>query len=161
MCVICISPAVIDCASLTSWLSACVLSSQGTGKSSTIACVASYLSRDIYYVSLKEIRTDDELLRVVSFVNTQGNGCIVFEEIEKNVPHLVCTEEYLASIAVSELPSTSRTLTELGEPRLTLECLLNVLQGTLTQSGTVFCATTNHIDRLQPALFRSGNVFIC
>lgn len=74
----------------------------------------------------------------------------------------MCTEKYLASVGQQSLSAASQTSTtvdastRLEEPRLTLECLLNVLQGTLTQSGTVFCATTNHIERLQPALFRSG-----
>jgi len=122
----------------------------GTGKSSTIACIAHFLNRNIYYISLKEIQSDDELLRVVSFVNQQGNGVIVFEEIERNCPWLVCTAEYLRT-----LPKPA-TQDEVHGSKLTLECLLNVLQGSLSVSSSVFCATTNNLGSLEPALFRSG-----
>jgi SpoVK/Ycf46/Vps4 family AAA+-type ATPase len=37
-----------------------------------------------------------------------------------------------------------------------LEYLLNLLQGSLTKSGTVFIATTNYIDKLDKAFTRIG-----
>jgi ATP-dependent 26S proteasome regulatory subunit len=41
------------------------------------------------------------------------------------------------------------------DDELTLSCLLNLLQGSLTLDNMVFVATTNHIS-LDPALIRDG-----
>jgi hypothetical protein len=39
---------------------------------------------------------------------------------------------------------------------LTLDFMLNMLQGTLTIDGMVFVATTNHLELLDPAFYREG-----
>ena len=41
-------------------------------------------------------------------------------------------------------------------PGFTLSCMLNLLQGPLTADDSVFVATTNHLDKLDPALVRDG-----
>jgi SpoVK/Ycf46/Vps4 family AAA+-type ATPase len=39
---------------------------------------------------------------------------------------------------------------------LTLEYFLNLLQGSLTRDGTIFIATTNHLEVIDPAFYRVG-----
>jgi ATP-dependent 26S proteasome regulatory subunit len=39
---------------------------------------------------------------------------------------------------------------------LSLEYFLNILQGTLTRDNSVFIATTNHLEILDPAFYRPG-----
>jgi SpoVK/Ycf46/Vps4 family AAA+-type ATPase len=39
---------------------------------------------------------------------------------------------------------------------LTLDYFLNLLQGALTQDGSIFIATTNHIEVIEPAFYRDG-----
>jgi SpoVK/Ycf46/Vps4 family AAA+-type ATPase len=39
---------------------------------------------------------------------------------------------------------------------LSLAYFLNLLQGTITPDGLVFIATTNHLDKLDPAFYRDG-----
>src|SRR5690606_13471957 len=40
--------------------------------------------------------------------------------------------------------------------KLTLECLLNLLQGSLTQNGSIFIVTTNYYEKLDSAFVRDG-----
>lgn len=52
-----------------------------------------------------------------------------------------------------------------GETRITFSGLLNAIDGVASQEGRLFMMTTNHIERLDPALIRPGRcdvkVFIC
>lgn len=115
----------------------------GTGKSSCINAISSYLSKDIYYLDLTTVKTNDELKLLFNHINKEKseNGIIVIEDIDAmiNVVH-------------------DRRLMEIGSESgdLTLECLLNLLQGTLTHDGTTFLITTNHIEKLDPAFYRDG-----
>lgn len=115
----------------------------GTGKSSCINAISSYLSKDIYYLDLTTVKTNDELKLLFNHINKEKseNGIIVIEDIDAmtNVVH-------------------DRQLMEIGSESgdLTLECLLNLLQGTLTHDGTTFLITTNHIEKLDPAFYRDG-----
>jgi SpoVK/Ycf46/Vps4 family AAA+-type ATPase len=42
------------------------------------------------------------------------------------------------------------------DTELTLDYVLNVFQGSLTPAGLVFIATTNHLKKLDEALYRDG-----
>lgn len=112
----------------------------GTGKSSTINAIASFLQKDIYYIDLTNVKTNEDLKLLFNRVNKEKstNGIIVIEDIDAmtDVVH-IRTEESKNSA-------------------LTLECFLNLLQGTLTQDGTTFLITTNHLEKLDPAFYRDG-----
>jgi SpoVK/Ycf46/Vps4 family AAA+-type ATPase len=112
----------------------------GTGKSSAITAIATYLSRNIYYLDLTNITSNTDLKRVFNHINKEQceNGIIVVEDIDAmtNVVH----------------KRTSDTKND----ALTLECFLNLLQGTLTAHGSMFITTTNHIEKLDPAFYRDG-----
>ena len=41
---------------------------------------------------------------------------------------------------------------------LTLDYFLNLLDGTLTCDGSIIIMTTNHIDHIDPAIYRAGRV---
>jgi ATP-dependent 26S proteasome regulatory subunit len=123
----------------------------GTGKSSAILSIASYLKKDIYYVNLPTVQTNQELQMVFDHVNKHcvGGGIIVFEDIDamSKVVHKRTGEEE---------HSTVTGLLETKDKPLTLEYFLNVLQGSLTQDGTIFIVTTNHLEHLDPAFYRDG-----
>lgn len=112
----------------------------GCGKSSAITAIASYLSRDIYYLDLNNIKTNEELKMVFNHVNKElnKNAIIVMEDID----------------AMTDIVHIRTESTKNSE--LTLECFLNLLQGTLTSSGSIFLATTNHLEKLDPAFYRDG-----
>lgn len=113
----------------------------GTGKSTTIQVIGSYLQKNIYYVNLSTVETNQELQMIFDEVNHSMNGgIIVFEDIDAmtNVVH-------------------DREITTVAEgDKLTLEYFLNLLQGSLTRNGTIFIATTNHLEKLDPAFYRVG-----
>jgi ATP-dependent 26S proteasome regulatory subunit len=112
-----------------------------THNSATILAVASYLQRDICYFDLSKISSNDELKLVFNEINTQlnKNAIIVFEDIDAMTNIVHCR--------------TSKTQ---NNGNLTLECILNLLQGTLTHDGCIFLVTTNHLEKLDPAFYRDA-----
>ncbi|MBA43055.1 MAG: hypothetical protein CMF62_03485 [Magnetococcales bacterium] len=132
----------------------------GTGKSTTINAIASYLKRDIYYVNLKGVNTNSQLQETFDYVlkNCANKGLIVIEEIEKQTPIVFRSESEINDIETYK--SLTSVLTEESN-ELDLSYLLNILDGTISQENTVFIMTTNHIDLLEPALYRSGRVDVC
>jgi chaperone BCS1 len=118
----------------------------GCGKSSCVAAIATYLHRPVYYVGLKTIQTDRELCDAFKIATTAhaNGGVVVLEDIDV-MSDVVAPR----SGSVSEASSSK-------DDELTLSCLLNLLQGSLTLDNMVFVATTNHISHLDPALIRDG-----
>ena len=123
----------------------------GTGKSTTIQAIATYLKKDIYYLDLQNVKTNTDLQILLDYTNNNvpGGAIIVMEDIDAmtNIVHR------------RQIDNREATVTELisnEEEKLSLEYLLNVLQGTLTIDGSIFLMTTNHIEKLDPALIRPG-----
>lgn len=114
----------------------------GTGKSSAITSIASYLMRDIYYLDISKVKTNEELTKIFQDINeqTKESGIIVMEDIDCMTDIVLQRDE---------------THTEKNE-ELTLSHLLNILDGTLTREDMIFIATTNYIDKLDSALKRPG-----
>lgn len=113
----------------------------GTGKTTTIHAIASYLQKNIYYVNLSDVQTNEELQMIFDHVLVQSSssGIIVFEDIDAMTNVVLDRSKY---------PPNNE--------KLTLEYFLNLLQGSLTRDGTIFIATTNHIEKLDPAFCRIG-----
>lgn len=126
----------------------------GTGKSTTIQAVATYLCKDIYYVDIKEAQTNGDLKMMFDHVNKNANGAIVVMEDIDAMTKIVLNRSGDGHV------TTDMKVTELGakqnETELTLEFFLNILQGTLTLDDSIFIVTTNHIEHLDPAFYRDG-----
>lgn len=143
--------------------------------------MACYLQKNIYYVSLKYIQSDNELLMVFEHINKNcTGGLVVFEEIDLQ-SSVVVRQEYKhlhashdgrvrggAASAILRRTRHSNYHNDDDDDNnnnddkpMTLDAILNVLQGSLTSENTCFIATTNHIERLEPALFRSGRFDLC
>jgi len=118
----------------------------GTGKSSTISAIASFLNKNIYYVQMNDVKSNAELMMLFSHVtkNCANAGIIVMEDIDAmtNVVHKRTT--------------TPNNTHQQADDALTLEFFLNILQGSLTTDDTIFITTTNHIECLDPAFYRDG-----
>ena len=132
-------------------LNAMLFGKNGTGKSTTIQAIATYLGKDIYYLDLQGVKTNGDLQMLLDYTNNNvpGGAIIVMEDIDAmtNVVHKRSTETQEATVA---------QLVANDEEKLSLEYLLNVLQGTLTIDGSIFLMTTNHIEKLDPAFIRPG-----
>jgi mitochondrial chaperone BCS1 len=103
--------------------------SPGTGKSSLIQSIASYYDRQLVSLSLTDM-DDSALLRAWSEIT--DTSVIALEDID--------------SVFDGRRP--------LGE--LSFSALLNTLDGAGAVEGSIAILTTNHRDRLDPALIRPG-----
>lgn len=120
----------------------------GTGKSSLIAAMANYLNFDIYDLELTEVRCNSDLRKVL--IATANRSILVVEDID-------CTIELQDRIA------EERATPGLGYPpqkQVTLSGLLNFIDGLWSSCGDerIIVFTTNHIDKLDPALLRPGRM---
>ncbi|KAJ6923499.1 mitochondrial chaperone BCS1-B [Populus alba x Populus x berolinensis] len=116
----------------------------GTGKSSMIAAMANYLGYDIYDLELTEVHHNSELRKLL--MKTSSKSIIVIEDID-------------CSIDLSNRKKGGPNNNE-GGNSITLSGLLNFTDGLWSCCGSerIFVFTTNHIDKLDPALLRSGRM---
>lgn len=125
----------------------------GTGKTTTIITTASYFGRDIFYVSLKNISNND-LKMIFDYVNEKhtNQGIIVLEDFD------TMTNVVSKRITTNNNQSDLTTLLDNLDSGLTLDFFLNVLDGTLTSNNSIVIMTTNHLDKIDPAIYRAGRV---
>lgn len=103
----------------------------GSGKSSTVLAIASELSMDIYILNLNLKIDDDKLNRLLCSLPPE---CIVLiEDID-------CVWQQRKS----------------DETAITFSGLLNAIDGVAATEGRLLFLTTNHRDKLDPALIRPG-----
>eukprot|EP00249_Psilotum_nudum_P000979 c13217_g2_i1 orf=1-1128(-) len=124
----------------------------GTGKSSMIAAMANFLSYDVYDLELTEVHTNADLRKLL--IRTTNKSIIVIEDIDCSLnlanrarkPKREPTTDPLVGNGKSEENTTS----------VTLSGLLNFTDGLWSCCGSerIFVFTTNHVDRLDPALLR-------
>ena len=126
----------------------------GTGKSSTILTIASYLKRDIYYLSFGEtIKTNEDLQMIFDHVIKNCNGGILVAEDIDCVGTLVHKRNYNIDTDYNLVKIVDKND---NNNKLSLSYLLNLLQGTITPDNLIFIATTNCIDNIDPAFYRHG-----
>jgi chaperone BCS1 len=124
----------------------------GTGKSTAIRAIATYLERNIYFVNLKSIKTNRELAEVFEHIQkTCGNGIVIFEDID-------CACDIVHTRDDTKTEKTITDVMQMGDDALSLSFLLNLLDGSLCNDGSVFIMTTNYKERLDKALTRVGRV---
>lgn len=122
----------------------------GTGKSTSIHSIATYLQKDIYYINLKSITTNEEILTLFEYVNKNANSSIIVcEDIDAMTDVVLKRTNKVAELKVNDIIEKEKS-------PLSLEFLLNILQGTLTLDDSIFIVTTNYIDHLDPAFYRDG-----
>lgn len=123
----------------------------GTGKTTTIITTASYFRRDIFYISLKNISNDD-LKMMFDFISVKhtNQGIIIFEDFDA-----------MTGVVAKRQTETNYSLIDVIDDidkNLTLDYFLNLLDGTLTRDGSIIIMTTNHIEKIDPAIYRPGRV---
>lgn len=110
----------------------------GTGKSSAVIAIASAIKMHIAILNLMSTGiTDDTLLTALA--NTPENSIILIEDIDCVFDH-------------------RRSADDDKKNQLTFSGLLNAIDGVCAGEGRLLFVTTNHIDRLDPALIRHGRI---
>ncbi|PKA51406.1 26S protease regulatory subunit 6B like [Apostasia shenzhenica] len=128
----------------------------GTGKSSMIAAMANFLGYDIYDLELTEVHTNSELRKLL--MKTTSKSIIVIEDIDCSVSF---TNRCGHPLPPSPQPSAADDPPSSASAKsLTLSGLLNFTDGLWSCCGSerIFVFTTNHVDKLDPALLRSGRM---
>ncbi|KZT21329.1 P-loop containing nucleoside triphosphate hydrolase protein [Neolentinus lepideus HHB14362 ss-1] len=134
----------------------------GTGKTSTIHAIAGELDLDIYTVSLASGNIDDTRLQhVVSQV--PARSILLMEDIDCAFPSRddeveeSAAANFLSSGLMPHVPSRVNRRSA-RRSLVTLSGLLNVIDGIGSEDGRMFFATTNYVDRLDPAFLRPGRI---
>jgi chaperone BCS1 len=105
----------------------------GCGKSTLAQSIASELNKTLCVLNLSSVANDNELMR--TFTNVPENGILLIEDID--------------AAFVSR---------ENKDSKVSFSCLLNCLDGTMSKEGLITIITTNHIEKLDPALIRPGRI---
>ncbi|KAG7089533.1 hypothetical protein E1B28_011207 [Marasmius oreades] len=128
----------------------------GSGKSSTIYALAGELGLEIYSLSLASGFVDDSFLqRAASSIPKRS--IFLIEDIDCAFPRDDDAETPLDFLA--NIPGLPRRYSNgIRRSAVTLSGLLNVIDGVGSDDGRLFFATTNYIDRLDPALLRPGRI---
>ncbi|KAL0876370.1 hypothetical protein Bca101_026075 [Brassica carinata] len=120
----------------------------GTGKSSLVAAMANYLRFDVYDLQLASVLRDSDLRRLL--LATRNRSILVIEDID-------CAVDLPNRVEKQPVDGKNR-----GESQgpLTLSGLLNFIDGLWSSCGDerIIIFTTNHKDRLDPALLRPGRM---
>jgi hypothetical protein len=115
----------------------------GSGKTSTATVVANELDMDVYYLSILAMEGDSDL--EASIGRIPENVMVVLEDIDA----VRSTKDRSEEKGAADVPNNND---------VSLSALLNVLDGMQSPRGVVFVLTTNHPDKLDPALMRPGRV---
>jgi hypothetical protein len=140
----------------------------GTGKTSIVLAIAGVARADIYHLNLAQLTTDAMLDKafhdmpprcVVVFDDIDAMGRVVHDRRRNGDDEIAAANAFSALAACSLLATAKMAHVSSDDPipsRLTLSCLLNHLDGVGCNHGRIFVVTTNHPDRLDPALVRPG-----
>jgi len=109
----------------------------GLGKSATALAMSTYLNRHIYYFNLSAISSDSAFISLMNSV--KPNSIIVFEDID--------------TFMHNRLDGNGADKT-----KLTFSTLLQTFNGIYEPQNTIIVITTNHYDKLDPALIRTGRI---
>lgn len=138
----------------------------GTGKTTYATGLAGLFNKPICIMNLASIYGDDNLMN--AFANAPRNAIILIEDVDT---FSVTASREAGGVAVvtqvakkesdgapaSSAPGTLATKEE-EKKSLTLGGLLNAIDGVAASEGRILIMTTNHPDRLDPALVRSGRI---
>ena len=118
----------------------------GTGKTTLVRALSECYQMPLYLLTMNTVKSDDELARLFLKLPASSPSIVVIEEID-----IVCPSATRSRIE----DTASKDAVHSG---ITLSGLLNALDGVIGCHGRVVVATTNHPDKLDPALLRPGRM---
>lgn len=132
----------------------------GTGKTTFSVALASHLNRNVYCMNLSSVGGDISLVKAFSLA--PENAVILLEDIDA----FDATRRREDDDDEEETPvegSFDHPNSGGADPiktigGITISGLLNAVDGVVATEGRILIMTTNHIDKLDPALIRSGRI---
>ncbi|PON99587.1 Spastin [Trema orientale] len=126
----------------------------GTGKSSLVAAMANHLKFDIYDLQLANVIRDSDLRRLL--LATGNRSILVIEDIDCSVN----LSDRIHGEEEKKLDPNNHDKNSIAGTFLTLSGLLNFIDGLWSSCGDerIIIFTTNHKERLDPALLRPGRM---
>ncbi|KAG0538649.1 hypothetical protein BDA96_03G254700 [Sorghum bicolor] len=121
----------------------------GTGKSSLVAAISNHLHFDVYDLDIGAVRSNTELRKLL--IRMKNRSILLIEDVD------------CASVAAQRREADGGSDGSSPAPKhqkVTLSGLLNMVDGLWSSSGheRILIFTTNHVDRLDPALIRPGRM---
>lgn len=143
-------------------LGICLSGPPGTGKTSCIKSIAKYTKRNIVMVSLRDLKSYEDLLAVFSGhgyrqhdAPTTKQDIFVIEDIDCVGSDIVKSRDGPNASNVQHA-----SYADPSHPTLTLSDILNAIDGILEFNGRILIITTNHLETLDRALIRPGRIDI-
>ncbi|CAE6438917.1 unnamed protein product [Rhizoctonia solani] len=138
----------------------------GSGKSSLIHAIAGELALDIYVVSLSSSWINDATL--TALMGRVPARCIVLlEDLDAAFTRSTSRDQQSTGAPTAEKKDDGKDNNDSNNKdekkqedinTLSLSGLLNALDGVAASEGRILFATTNHLERLDPALSRPGRM---
>lgn len=134
----------------------------GTGKTSIIKCLANYMNRHIIIINMNKIKTNSQLNECFFenvYCKNRKTGLdfkdkiYLFEDID-------CTIDVIKKRDLEEKNEDNIYIQKITEndDKLTLGHFLNLIDGIKETPGRIIIITTNHMDKIDPALLRPGRI---
>ena len=131
----------------------------GTGKSTMIAAMANFLDYDVYDLELTAVNNNTDLRKL--FIETTGKSIIVIEDIDCSVDLTgKRKDDKKQADGGADKPKLPMEPEKDEGSKVTLSGLLNFIDGLWSACGgeRIIIFTTNHKDKLDPALIRRGRM---
>ncbi|XP_073005105.1 AAA-ATPase ASD, mitochondrial-like [Typha latifolia] len=130
----------------------------GTGKSTMVAAMANLLDYDIYDLELTAVKDNTALRKL--FIETTSKSIIVVEDVDCSLDLTGKRKDGKKTSGDKEDDGKEKKSDPEESSKVTLSGLLNFIDGLWSACGgeRLIVFTTNHIEKLDPALIRRGRM---
>lgn len=134
----------------------------GTGKTSFGNVIATEFNKDLYIVNTANV-SDDTFIRAIHEIPDLSNAIFLFEDIDNNPSlfdrnlYINAEETHMEDAKDEKEFLTGKKKIKPGA-RVSINTMLNFLDGVLTPENLDVMITTNHIEKLDPAIYRDSRV---
>jgi ATP-dependent 26S proteasome regulatory subunit len=133
----------------------------GTSKTTLVRAIGKQLNRDIISIKLSKIETYTDL---ITLLHSNKPSVFVFEDVDADTDIVFrrVENDYNSEKSVDFIKyENDKDDKELYKEKLSLYDLLNIFDGILPLTDSVIIMTTNHFEKLDPALIRPGRFNKC
>lgn len=138
----------------------------GCGKTSSVVAMALEGNRHIVEISFSLLKSNEDFEKIMSLTSinniqiNNNNIILLFDEINYGFEQITTNnsaykkEENIDSINNLVKVMSGEEITNKKQSKLTIGTILSKLDGICNYNGLIIVATTNYIDKLEPALYR-------